>query len=85
MNGWIIVAAIASMCGVLATLAGAIFVYGQLTQSVRDNAKRTEKHEERLGDLDTLVNGHAVAIARLDTWNAGYEAAAKSNAGAHRA
>lgn len=84
MNGWIIVAAIASMCGVLATLAGAIFVYGQLTQSVRDNAKRTDKHEERLGDLDTMVNGHAVKIRGLEAWNKGYEAAAGSNAGAHR-
>lgn len=65
MNGWNIVAAIASMCCFIATIAGAIFTYGQLSQRVKSNETRLGSIEERTGDSE-------IKIARIEEWKAGF-------------
>lgn len=81
---WAAFAGIVSLCTLLATIAVGLITYGKLTQRVDDNSKRTDKHEERLDEHDSLIGEHAVALRGFDAWNKGYEAAAKSNAGASR-
>lgn len=74
---WAAFAAIASLSGIVVTIAGVIFTYGELTQRVNDGEKRADRHEQRLDAQGLLINGHAVAIARLDEWNKGAEVAAR--------
>jgi hypothetical protein len=70
--------------GLAVNILAIVYFAGKLTQRVDDNAIRTAEnsrrldgHSERLGLLD-------VSVARLEAWNTGYEAAAKTNAGAAR-
>lgn len=75
---WELGTCVIALVTLLVTVSGVIFLGGKIVQRVDDTAKRTDKHEELLEQHGVRINGHDVAITRLDSWNKGYEAAAST-------
>lgn len=70
MQPWI-AALIGSGIVVLVNLLTAAFIYGQLSQRVKDTGARTESHDRRLGNVETVLSGpggHGERLTALEAW-----------------
>ena len=52
-----------------------IFTAGLLVGSIRSESKRNDKQDDRLDGHDSTISAQGVAIARLEAWRDGYNAA----------
>lgn len=73
---WQMVAAIASILGVLTTITGVAFVSGRLTQQISDNRKLLDEHDQTLTSHAERISDHDIELAKLNEWRNGYNAAA---------
>ena len=73
-----LVAAIASVIGVLVTIVGVAFISGKLTQKIEDNSRVIADHGDRLDKHAIILNTHEVEIAKLNEWRNGYNAGVAS-------
>jgi hypothetical protein len=55
----------------------AIFMLGQITGRIRDQETTLVNHNGRLDDHDEKLTDQAVAIAKLEAWREGYNAATR--------
>ena len=69
---WGAVAAICSLCGVLATIVSMIYLGATFAQKLRDNMERTDDHGVRLNKHSDILNNHEVRIAQRESWHEGY-------------
>lgn len=74
---WAAVAAITSIVGVVTSLLVAAYIYGKLTQQVKDGRDRTDDHGETLKAHGEKLETHGNKIGRLEEWKSGFNAAAR--------
>lgn len=56
---------------ILGQFVTAAFIYGQLTQKVKDISGRTDDHQRRLGNAETVISGpggHGERLTALEAW-----------------
>lgn len=78
---WELGTCVIALVTLLVVISGFIFVGGQVVQIVKDTAKRTDGNDALLKEHGVRINGHDIALTRLEAWNQGAEAAAKWNVG----
>lgn len=74
---WAAIAVVLSSLTFVATVIGAAYTHGKLTQRVDQNAQDLNDHEERLTEHATQLGAHAVALGRLSEWKDGFNAASR--------
>jgi hypothetical protein len=74
---WAALAAITSALGVLASFAVAAYVYGALTQQVKDGKEKAGEHSVTLKEHADKLEDHSEKIGRLQEWKNGFNAAAR--------
>jgi uncharacterized protein YneF (UPF0154 family) len=74
---WEAIAAIAALGAFLASIAGAFYVSGKLTEKVSDHDERIKEHAAILEKHGDKLSEHDIELARLQAFNEGYSTAAK--------
>jgi len=74
---WAALGAIASIIGVATSLLVAAYVYGKLSQQVKDGRDRTDDHSDLLKVHGEKLESHGNKIGRLEEWKSGFNAAAR--------
>jgi hypothetical protein len=68
---WAAIAAVSSLAGLVGSLLVGAFVYGKLTQEVKETRDKTGDHAVTLKEhSDTLVD-HGQKISRIQEWKDG--------------
>jgi hypothetical protein len=76
-SAWIAITAVTSVLTLLVVLVGGGVMWGSLTEKVSSLTKRAETCEAWHQGHDVRLNSHDVALAKLQEWKDGYNAAAR--------
>jgi hypothetical protein len=74
---WAAAAVVLSLLTLVATIIGASYTHGKLTQRVDQNVLDINDHSERLTEHAERLGAHDVALGRLSEWKDGFNAASR--------
>jgi len=77
---WGAAAVVLSFATLLATIIGAAYTHGKLTQRVDQSEEKIKGHDEILRGHDERLADHDVALGRFSEWKEGFNAASRVSA-----
>lgn len=78
MINWPEVGVLVGIATMLITIMGFVFISGRLTERLDEHSTRLDAHDDVLGAHAAKLNEHAVAIGKMDSWKAGFDAGSRS-------